>query len=73
MEQAVLKHGWDGEWFLRAYDAYGHKVGSNECDEVQFSINKIICVLLSHGCIAAIKEAFNRMGLDAGSVAYTPS
>ena len=28
--QAVLDSGWDGEWFLRAYDAYSHKVGSRE-------------------------------------------
>jgi cellobiose phosphorylase len=28
MEQAVLQHGWDGDWFLRAYDALGAKVGS---------------------------------------------
>ena len=27
MIQAVLKSGWDGEWFLRAYDAAGKKVG----------------------------------------------
>ena len=33
MEKAVIAHGWDGEWFLRAYDAYGHKVGSSECQE----------------------------------------
>ena len=33
MEKAVLEHGWDGEWFLRAYDAFGNKVGSHECDE----------------------------------------
>ena len=33
MEAAVLEHGWDGEWFLRAYDYYGNKVGSHECDE----------------------------------------
>jgi cellobiose phosphorylase len=25
--------GWDGEWFVRAYDDFGHKVGSAECDE----------------------------------------
>lgn len=31
--QAILEHGWDGEWFLRAYDAAGNKVGSSECDE----------------------------------------
>ncbi len=33
MEQTILTHGWDGEWFLRAYDAYGNKVGSQDCDE----------------------------------------
>jgi cellobiose phosphorylase len=30
---AVKEHGWDGEWFLRAYDYYGKKVGSNENEE----------------------------------------
>ena len=38
MEQAVLKDGWDGEWFLRAYDAHGDKVGSHECREGQIYI-----------------------------------
>lgn len=33
MEQAIIKHGWDGNWFLRAYDANGNKIGSNENDE----------------------------------------
>ena len=38
MEQAVLQHGWDGQWFLRAYDAYGNKVGSSQCKEGQIFI-----------------------------------
>ena len=33
MEEAVKKYGWDGEWFLRAYDFYGNKIGSKECKE----------------------------------------
>ncbi|MDM8519822.1 glycosyl transferase [Anaerolineales bacterium HSG6] len=33
MTQATLDQGWDGEWFLRAYDDFGDKVGSNENDE----------------------------------------
>jgi cellobiose phosphorylase len=33
MEETVRKHGWDGEWFLRAYDDSGAKVGSSECEE----------------------------------------
>lgn len=30
MIEAVKKHGWDGNWFLRAYDFFGNKVGSKE-------------------------------------------
>jgi cellobiose phosphorylase len=30
MRRAVLAHGWDGDWFLRAYDSLGHKVGSSQ-------------------------------------------
>jgi cellobiose phosphorylase len=33
MVEAVKKHGWDGEWYLRAYDYYGKKVGSKENEE----------------------------------------
>ena len=33
MMEAVKQHGWDGEWFLRAYDYYGKKIGSNENEE----------------------------------------
>jgi len=33
MVQAVDEHGWDGDWFLRAYDARGDKVGGHEQDE----------------------------------------
>ena len=38
MEKAILKDGWDGEWFIRAYDAYGNKIGSSECKEGQIFI-----------------------------------
>ncbi len=30
MSDSVEKHGWDGRWFLRAYDFFGKKVGSSE-------------------------------------------
>ena len=33
MVEAVKKYGWDGEWFLRAYDYFGRKVGSHENKE----------------------------------------
>ncbi|MDO4335682.1 MAG: glycosyl transferase [Bacteroidales bacterium] len=33
MEEAVRKYGWDGDWYLRAYDYFGRKVGSHENKE----------------------------------------
>jgi cellobiose phosphorylase len=33
MVATIKQHGWDGEWYLRAYDFYGNKVGSNENEE----------------------------------------
>lgn len=33
MIEAVKAYGWDGEWFLRAYDFFGRKVGSKENKE----------------------------------------
>ena len=38
MVQAVKEHGWDGEWYLRAYDYFGRKVGSKENEEGQIFI-----------------------------------
>jgi len=33
MSNTVEKNGWDGEWFLRAFDSYGNKLGSKENEE----------------------------------------
>jgi cellobiose phosphorylase len=33
MRAAVKQYGWDGDWFLRAYDFYGNKIGSKENEE----------------------------------------
>ena len=47
---AVLKHGWDGAWFLRAYDAQGGKVGSKECAEGRIFIEpQGFCVMAGIG------------------------
>ncbi len=32
MEEAICTAGWDGEWYVRAYDDFGNKIGSNECE-----------------------------------------
>ncbi|MBR7053188.1 MAG: glycosyl transferase, partial [Prevotella sp.] len=38
MVEAVKRDGWDGEWYLRAYDYYGRKIGSKENEEAQIFI-----------------------------------
>ena len=50
MEKAVLKDGWDGRWFLRAYDAFGRKVGSKTSKEGQIYIEpQGMCVMAGIG------------------------
>ena len=50
MEAAVLTHGWDGAWFLRAYDAFGHPVGGSACEEGQIFIEpQGFCVMAGIG------------------------
>jgi len=33
MDKVIRAHGWDGEWFLRAYNDFGQKIGSKENEE----------------------------------------
>lgn len=50
MEKAILKDGWDGEWFIRAYDAFGKKVGSKSNDEGQIFIEpQGMCIMAEVG------------------------
>ncbi len=57
MTDAVLKNGWDGEWFLRAYDAFGKKIGSNECDEGKIFIEpQGFCIMAGIGVKEGLAE-----------------
>ena len=38
MAAVMDEHGWDGEWFVRAYDAAGNKVGSDDNEESKIFI-----------------------------------
>jgi cellobiose phosphorylase len=50
MTTNIKQHGWDGEWFLRAYDYYGDKVGSHENPEGQIFIeSQGYCVMAGIG------------------------
>ena len=62
MYDAILKDGWDGDWFVRAYDAYSHKVGSKECREGQIYIEpQGFCVLAGVG----VKEGLAEKALNS--------
>ena len=62
MENAILTHGWDGEWFLRAYDAYGAKVGSHECDEGRIYIEPQGFIVMSG---VGVKEGYAQKAMDS--------
>ena len=62
MYDAVLKDGWDGDWFIRAYDAYSQKIGSRECEEGQIYIESNgFCSLAGIG----VKEGLAKKALDS--------
>ncbi len=39
VSRCVNEHGWDGEWYLRAFDDEGEKIGSAECEEGRIFTN----------------------------------
>jgi cellobiose phosphorylase len=62
MEQTVYQHGWDGDWFLRAYDDFGNKVGSKECKEGKIFIEpQGFCILAGLG----LKNGFAQKTLES--------
>ena len=79
MEQAVLTAGWDGEWFRRAYDAYGAPVGSKQCKEGQIFIEpQGMCVMAGIGketgeAAKALKSVEARLDTKYGIVLLQPA
>ena len=74
MEQAILTSGWDGEWFLRAYDAYGQKIGSRENEEGQIYIEPQGFVVMAG---VGVKEGYaqkpyTRYHLELGEISSYP-
>jgi cellobiose phosphorylase len=62
MYQTIITAGWDGEWFIRAYDHYGNKVGSHECEDGKIFIeSQGFCVLAGVG----VKEGLAQKSMDS--------
>ncbi|NLO63442.1 MAG: glycosyl transferase, partial [Clostridiaceae bacterium] len=79
MRKTVLEHGYDGDWFLRAYDAFGAKVGSKECDEGQIFIeSQGFCVMAGIGvedgkALRALESVRDILECEHGIVIQQPA
>ncbi len=81
MVKAVQTAGWDGEWFVRAYDAYSNPVGSHVCEEGQIFIEpQGMCVMAGIGvdngmaekALESVKERLDtKYGIVLNQPAYT--
>jgi cellobiose phosphorylase len=75
----VFEHGWDGEWFRRAYDDFGNPVGSRECEEGQIFIEpQGMCVMAGLGvddgrARQALDSVANRLATPHGIVLHQPA
>jgi len=78
MINAVKEHGWDGEWFLRAYDYYGKPVGSKANEEGQIFIeSQGFCTMAEIGaeeglCRKALDSVEERLACEHGIVLNNP-
>jgi len=79
MVEVIKKFGWDGEWFIRAYDYYGHKIGSNENEEARIFIeSQGWCTMAGIGkeeglCTRALDSVKERLDSKYGIVLNNPA
>lgn len=79
MVDAVKKYGWDGEWYLRAYDFHGNKVGSKENEEGQIFIESqgwctMAGIGLEEGLVKkALDSVKERLDCEHGIVLNNPA
>jgi len=78
MHGAILAHGWDGDWFLRAYDSFGRKVGSRENTDGQIYVEaNAWCSIAGVGAdrgypLKALDAVRERLGTKYGIVILDP-
>ena len=78
MKKTVLDAGWDGEWFLRAYDHYKNKIGSKECEDGKIYIEpQGFCVMAEIGlkegnCLKAMESVEKYLDTKYGIVLLQP-
>ncbi|MHA7966173.1 GH36-type glycosyl hydrolase domain-containing protein [Paenibacillus sp. CAU 1782] len=78
MKKTTLEHGFDGDWFLRAYDHYGNKIGSKENEEGKIFIEpQGFCVMAGIGveeglAAKALQSVEEHLETDYGIILQTP-
>jgi len=79
MKKVVNEHGWDGRWFVRAYDHFGQKVGSDECEEGKIFIeSQGMCIMAGIGledgrAQTALDSVKERLDCEYGIVLNNPA
>ncbi len=79
MKDIIMEHGFDGEWFLRAYDDFGKKIGSKECEEGKIFIeSQGFCIMGGCGmedgkAVKALDAVEERLGTKYGLVLNNPA
>jgi cellobiose phosphorylase len=79
MESVILEHGWDGAWFLRAYNDFGGKIGSKECEEGKIFIESNgYCTLAGIGlndgkALSALAAVGEHLATKHGIVVQQPA
>lgn len=79
MRAVIMESGYDGEWFLRAYDDFGRKIGSKECEEGKIFIeSQGFCVMGGCGiedgkAIQALDSVEKYLGTKYGLVLNNPA
>jgi cellobiose phosphorylase len=70
MAATTAEHGWDGAWFLRAYDHFGNPVGSAKNAEGQIFLEpQGMCVMAGIGVAAAERPRLAAPGGPGGPAA----
>ncbi len=78
MRDIIMEDGWDGSWFVRAYDDFGNKIGSKENEEGQIFIeSQGLCVMGNCGmddgkAIKALDSVEERLATKYGIVLLNP-
>jgi cellobiose phosphorylase len=79
MVSVIKKFGWDGAWFIRAYDYYGRKIGSDENEEGKIFIeSQGWCTMAGIGkdegfCERALTSVKERLDSKYGIVLNNPA